>query len=154
MDAAKIEQTIRKYIPQVIHMSLATSTNERPWVCEVHFSYDDELNIYFCSSTQTRHCTDISSNPNVSGTIVTQHFLNQRVRGVYFEGQAEQLEAVGENHPGFTSYGARLGGGPSFVQAAKAEGLARLYKITVSDFYLIDGYDHQPPQKFHLPWKQ
>ena len=154
MDAAEIEQIIRKYIPQVVHMSLATSADGRPWVCEVHFSYDDELNVYFCSSMQTRHCTEISKNPQVSGTIVTQHFLNQKVRGVYFEGHAEQLEVLEPDHPGFTSYSERLGKGPSFVQAAKAEGLARLYKITVRDFYLIDGYDHQPPQKFHLPWKQ
>lgn len=154
MDAAEIEQIIRKYIPQVVHMSLATCADEKPWVCEVHFSYDDELNIYFCSSMQTRHCTEIRSNPKVSGTIVTQHFLNQKVRGVYFEGEAEQLEVIGEDHPGFMSYTKRLGGGPNFVQAARAEGSARLYKITVRDFYLVDGYDHQPPQKLHLPWKQ
>jgi uncharacterized protein YhbP (UPF0306 family) len=149
-----IERTIRKYIPQVVHMSLATCADGRPWVCEVHFSYDDALNLYFCSAMQTRHCTEIGKNPHVSGTIVTQHFLNQQVRGVYFEGVAEQLGAVGEDHPGFVSYTERLGAGPHFVQAAKAEGSARLYKIRVSDFYLVDGYDHQPPQKLHLPWNQ
>ncbi len=26
------------------------------------------------------------------------------------------------------------------------------YKITVADFYVTDGCESNPPQKFHLPW--
>jgi len=35
-----IEQKIREYLPQVIHLSLATSSENKPWVGEVHFAYD------------------------------------------------------------------------------------------------------------------
>ncbi len=41
-----IEKTIRNYLPQIVHMSLATHTDGKPWVCEVHFATDNELNIY------------------------------------------------------------------------------------------------------------
>jgi len=85
MDTEKI---IRNYLPQVIHMSLATCANNKPWVSEVHFVFDNELNFYFRSTPQRRHSEEIATNPNVAGNIVTQHFLGQKVRGVYFEGLA------------------------------------------------------------------
>lgn len=147
-----IEKTIRSYIPQIIHMSLATSADGKPWVCEVHFAADDELSIYFSSSTESRHCQDIARDPHVAGNIVTQHFLGQKTRCVSFEGMARQLDAADAAHPGYTAYARRFDKGPQMVQTAKKQGLARLYKITVSDFYLTDGYENNPPQKLHLPW--
>ncbi len=40
-----LEQIIREYIPQIVHMSLATTADSKPWVCEVHFAYDDAPNV-------------------------------------------------------------------------------------------------------------
>ena len=68
-----VEQAIRDYLPQIIHMSLGTSRDNKPWVCEVHFAFDQELNLYFRSRTNSRHCLEIKDNPNVAGNIVTQH---------------------------------------------------------------------------------
>jgi uncharacterized protein YhbP (UPF0306 family) len=92
MDNDQIENIIRQYIPQVLHMSLATVAGNKPWVCEVHFAYDDSMNLYWMSTADRRHSQEIEKNPNVSGNIITQHFLNQKPRGVYFEGQAHKLE--------------------------------------------------------------
>lgn len=147
------EKIIRQYLPQIIHMALTTSVNGKPWVCQVHFAWDNELNIYFCSSVNSRHCREIEQNPNVAGNITTQHFLNQKTRCVSFEGRAERLESIDETHPGFVAYTQRLGEGPHFVKAAKGEGAARFYKITVADFYVADGYESTPPQKLHLSWQ-
>jgi uncharacterized protein YhbP (UPF0306 family) len=148
-----VERVIREYLPQVIHMSLATSVGGKPWVCEVHFAYDNALNLYFRSSAARRHCEELRVNPHVAGNIITQHFLHQSVRGVYFEGVAQQLEDVVETHPAYLSYNARFSVGPQMVQAAQAEGGARFYKVEVSDFYVLDGYSSDPPQKYHLPWE-
>ena len=149
-----IEQAIRDYLPQIIHMSLVTCADAQPWACQVHYAVDDELNIYFCSSVQTRHCQEIELNPKVAGSITTQHFLNQKTRCVSFEGVAERIDDVDESHPGYQAYARRLDRGPQLVQVARKEGTARFYKITVTDFYVSDGYEHNPPQKFHLPWKR
>lgn len=153
MDKQQIESIIREYIPQVVHMSLGTSNNNRPWVCEVHFSYDDELNLYFRSTTDRRHCKDIAANPLVAGNIVTQHFKNQRVRGVYFEGEAEVLHEVDENHPAFKAVEARYGKA-SKIEAAAPDDIPRYYKISVKDWYLFDSYGPAPVDKYHLPWKK
>lgn len=147
-----IEQTIREYLPQVIHMSLATTAGNKPWVCEVHYAYDDELNLYFVSSVERRHSEEIRSNHHVAGNIVTQHFLNQKVRGVYFEGTAKQLEDLEEMQHAYKTYTKRYAGSPQLAQVAQAKGNARFYKVTVSDFYVLDGYVSDPPQKFHLSW--
>src|SRR2546430_7154060 len=96
-----IEKTIREYLPQIIHMSLSTCADNKPWICEVHFAYDDELNLYFASNKNSRHATEIRANLQVAGNIVTQHFLNQKARCVSFEGIAEQIEDIDENHPAY-----------------------------------------------------
>jgi uncharacterized protein YhbP (UPF0306 family) len=148
-----VEKAIREYLPQIAHMSLATVKDSKPWVCEVHYAFDDDLHLYFCSSLSTRHSEELRNNPHVAGNMVTQHFLHQKVRGVYFEGSAEQLENVDESHPAYQAYNQRYSVGPQVVQATSAEGKARFYKITVTDFYVFDGYVTNPPEKFHLSWK-
>jgi uncharacterized protein YhbP (UPF0306 family) len=151
MNEQEVEKIIREYIPQVVHMSLATSVQDKPWVCEVHFAYDDELNLYFRSDSTRRHCQELEENPNVAGNIVTQHFKNQRVRGVYFEGKAQRLDQVDESHPAYKATADRYGAA-STIQATEAEEGPRYYKITVTDWYLFDSYK-DPAQKYHLQWK-
>jgi uncharacterized protein YhbP (UPF0306 family) len=145
------EKIIREYIPQVIHMSLATSATNRPWVCEVHFAYDDALNLYFVSSKDRRHSKEIEANPYVAGNVVTQHHKNQKVRGVYFEGMAERLEDVGKNHPGFQAYTARLGGDGGMLKVIAKDGEAAMYKISVENYYVFDSYDGDRG-KLQLAW--
>jgi uncharacterized protein YhbP (UPF0306 family) len=147
-----VEQTIRAYITQIIHMSLATTADGKPWVCEVRFMYDDDLNLYLRTMPSSRHGEEIAANPQVAGNIVTQHFLDQPLRGVYYEGRAELLRGVDERHPAYQAYCHRFGDDLSVLQQAEGNG-PKFYKITVSDWYLFDSYVSKPPQKYHLPWK-
>ena len=71
MEPQQIEQTIREYIDQIVHMSLATSANNQPWVCEVHFAVDDELNIYFRSIKSAA----ITAHRLICTSIVSLHFV-------------------------------------------------------------------------------
>jgi len=154
MENTEIEHIIREYIDQVVHMSLGTCADGKPWVCEVHFAVDDELNIYFRSVTSSRHCQEIAQNPNVAGNIVTQHFKNQRIRGVYYEGTAEVLTDLTQDHPGVQATAKRFGE-KSAIQAVKPEDdKPHYYKITVKNWYLFDSYGPAPVGKYQLPWKQ
>ncbi len=148
-----IEQAIRSYLPEVIHMSLATCANNKPWVCEVHYVYDDELNFYFRSTSQRRHSTEIESNPQVAGNIVVQHMLEQKVRGVYFEGTAELLLNVDEEHEAYKLYCERFGTNKEILEEAKQETGHQFYKITVDTFYLFDSRESSPSKKYELRWK-
>lgn len=145
-----IEKIIREYLPEIIHMSLATSADNKPWVCEVHFAYDDDLNLYFFSTTDRRHCEELRNNKFVAGNIVKQHAMGEKPCGVYFEGEAEQLEGVDESHIAYKTYSERY---PNFSHWANLGDGGRLYKISVNDYYVFDVTGKvQPPGKHHLPW--
>lgn len=149
-----IEKLIREYIPNVIHMSLATSAGDKPWVCEVHYSYDQDLNLYFRSLESRRHSKEIAQNSTVAGNIVEPHGLTDKPRGVYFEGRANLLENVDENHLAFTTYKTRLNTGPDILEEAKQPDGHKFYKVTVTDFYVFDSRESKPSQKYHLAWNK
>ncbi|HEV7454264.1 MAG TPA: pyridoxamine 5'-phosphate oxidase family protein [Candidatus Saccharimonadales bacterium] len=147
-----VEKIIKDYLQNVLHMSLGTCVDNKPWVCEVHFVYDDGLNLYWRSKTARRHSQEIAVNPHVAGNIVTQHAKGVAPRGVYFEGIAEQLENVDENHPAYIEYCKRIGTGPEILEdACNPEG-HQFYKVTVSDFYLFDARESKPSNKYHVAW--
>lgn len=148
-----IEQIIRDYIPNVIHMSLATCADGRPWICEVHFAYDEELNIYFRSKPSRRHSQEIATNPRVAGNIVEQHGKNDEPRGVYFEGRAEVLQNVDEKHPAYIATKDRFDKDTKIIEDSLQEDGRKFYRITVDDFYLFDARESTPAQKYHLKWR-
>ena len=147
-----IEQKIREYLKGVVHLSLATSKDNHPWVCEVHFACDEELNIYFRSKPERRHSIEISQNPCVAGNIVEQHDLNQKPRGVYFEGTAEKLIDVDETHPAYIAISQRLGKDPEIIEEARTEKGHKFYKISVKKFALFDSRESTPSQKYEMDW--
>jgi uncharacterized protein YhbP (UPF0306 family) len=151
MKPTEIEAIIREYIEQVVHMSLATVKDNKPWVCEVHFSYDDELNLYFTSSKNSRHAQELLANPYVAGNIVTQHFKNQKVRCVEFEGKAEMLAGAEAETTAYKAYVARYGESEGLLNEIRKDGDVRSFKITVQDFFLFDSYGNERG-KHHLPW--
>lgn len=151
MNKQELEQTIREYIPQIIHMSLATVKDNRPWVCEVHFSYDDALNLYFASSIKTRHAQELMENPYVSGNIVTQHHKNQKVRCVDFEGTAQALTSEEAENSAFVAYVNRYGKSEGLLNEIRKDGDFKFFKINVENFYMFDSYG-ESRDKHTLPW--
>lgn len=152
MNQSEIEAIIREYIPQIIHMSLATVAENKPWVCEVHFSYDDALNLYFSSSKNSRHAQELIKNPHVAGNIVTQHYKNQKVRCVEFEGKAEMLSGADAEQTAYQAYVHRYGASEGLLNEIRKDGDVRFFRIAVSDFYLFDSYG-EARGKHHLSWK-
>lgn len=148
-----VEQTIREYLPQTFHMSLGTSRDNKPWVCEVHFAFDDDLNLYWRSTPDRRHSQEIADNPNVAGNIVVQHPLDLAPRGVYFEGKAKLLGEGAELDAAFKALSERNGTTQEKLDEALADPTAhQFYKVAVDTFYLFDGRESSPGQKYELPW--
>lgn len=156
MDDRAVEQVIWQYLPQVIHMSVATAVDNKPYACELHYAYDDELNLYWVSEKSARHSENVHANPLVSGTIVVQHFNDQMPRGVAFEGKAEVLEGLTAEDLPFKTYLQRFPSRAPFVEKgyqSDEPNARRIYKVTVTDFYLIDGITTGRLEKHHLAWK-
>lgn len=132
-------------------MSLATVKDNKPWVCEVHFSYDDDLNFYFASSSDSRHAQELIANPHVAGNIVTQHHKNQKVRCVDFEGTATMLDSDEAEKAAYPAFVARNGESEGLLNEIRKDGNVRFFKINVESFYLFDSYD-EGRGKHELAW--
>lgn len=146
-----VEKAIREYIDKSVHLSLGTSTLDgKPWVCEVHFAYDNNLNIYFVSKLTTRHCKEITANPNVAGNIVKQHPLEESPHGVYFEGTAEAIEPSEQQ---LEIYCSRLSRNKEELteQLEETDG-RRMYKITITNWAIFGKFGLDANQKHELAW--
>lgn len=147
-----IEQVIREYLPNVVHMSLATTKDNQPWVCEVHFAYDDELNIYFRSLPSRRHSQEIAENAHVAGNIVRQHKLGEYPLGVYFEGSAQMLPAGNDQTRAVTLLKERLQIPVDILEESNDPANAQFYKVTVGSWYVFGKLDGKSGQKYKLEW--
>lgn len=149
-----IEQIVRENITKTLHMSLATCVNNKPWVCELHFAYDNNLNLYFRSKESRRHSQEIAYNSLVAGNIVKQHALEDEVVGLYFEGVAEVLQNVDEDHPAYKSISEKLGMDESIISDAYSDSGHKFYKITVKNWYAFGRFGAENGQKLSLEWNK
>lgn len=149
-----VEKIVRENIGATVHLSLATSSENKPWVCEVHFAYDDDLNLYFRSKESRRHSQEIAANPFVAGNIVKQFGLGEPVVGIYFEGTAELLKDVSVESPAFLAL-QKLGLKEEALSEAEndADG-HRFYKITVKNWFTFGRFGAEHGQKLTLEWNK
>lgn len=147
-----VEKVVREYIGKSLHMSLATSANNKPWVCEVHFVYDDNLNLYWRSKSDRRHSKEIAENPNVAGNIVKQHSLEEYPHAIYFEGVAE-LVTDELKHPEIAElFIERQIGDSSIIEDAKKSDGHKFYKVTVANWCAFGKFGGDKGQKYTLEW--
>jgi uncharacterized protein YhbP (UPF0306 family) len=149
-----VEPIIREYIVKTVHMSLATASEGKPWVCEVHFAYDDDLNLYWRSLKSRRHSQEIAENPHVAGNIVDKHEVGQPVVGIYFEGIAELLEPGEAQNTAFeVMYNRGVAPDNAIEDAAQADG-HKFYKVTVKNWYTFGRFGQPNGEKYKLEWNK
>ena len=147
-----VEKIVREYIDKTIHMSLATSKVNKPWVCEVHFVYDKDLNLYFRSIAPRRHSQEISANPSVAGNIVKQHGLGEYPHAIYFEGKAKPITSAQDREKIFPLFQERFGVGQSVLDESAQPDGHHFYKITVENWYCFGKFGGEKGQKTKLEW--
>lgn len=148
-----VEKIVREYIHKTIHMSLATVSDNKPWVCEVHFAYDDDLNIYWRSKDSTRHSKELRLNPSVAGNIVRQHEPNEYPHAIYFEGVAAIITDLGEQERVALLFVEQQGVEEKAIieDAQESEG-HKFYKVTVKNWYAFGKFGKDSGQKYKLQW--
>jgi uncharacterized protein YhbP (UPF0306 family) len=149
-----VETIVRENLDKTVHMSLATVHGDAPWVCEVHFAYDSQLNLYFRSLATRRHSQEIAGNAKVAGSIIDKYELDgsDPVLGIYFEGNARLLGPGDEQDQAAQCLIDRLHTTSDIIsEAAQADG-HQFYKITVANWYVFGRFGDQPSQKYKLAW--
>ena len=86
-----VKDLIKKVLKKGYLISLATTDDGGPWVSDLIYIYDDNLNIYWMSDPDVRHSKAILNNSEVAGSITANHFGEDNL-GVQIEGIAEKIE--------------------------------------------------------------
>jgi uncharacterized protein YhbP (UPF0306 family) len=147
-----IEKIVREYIEISIHMSLGTSIDNKPWVSEVHFVYDENLNLYWRSKVDRRHSLEIAENPNVAGNMVKQHKLDEYPHAIYFEGVASLVTDTDTHKKIYPLFHKRLGAEESIINEAFTSEGHKFYMIKVENWYAFGKFGKDSGQKFKLEW--
>jgi uncharacterized protein YhbP (UPF0306 family) len=133
----EIPELIKKYLQEPKVMQLATVSGEQPWICTVHFAFDEALNFYWISSQESRHSKELAENSKAAVTIPVK-FPEHPVVCVAAEGKAQVLEgkSLKEN---LIFYERRLPLSDEFKNKLLAgEGNHKLYRIQPILFVLFD----------------
>lgn len=73
-------------------MTLGTSLKDKPWLATVLYAFDGNLRIFFYSNENTRHCVNISKNPNVSVVINhTWRYPDGKEKAIQLAGRASKV---------------------------------------------------------------
>jgi uncharacterized protein YhbP (UPF0306 family) len=134
------EALIRQYVEQARIMQLATSANDQPWACTIHYYSDKDLNIYWVSTLEREHSKNIAQNPKVSAAILVHEDTpdEQYVIGMSLEGE---VELIGEQVPEEIgqSYIQKLGRPPTLLRdIASGKNPHKFYRLKPSRIVLFD----------------
>lgn len=154
----KLEKLIREYLSKGALMQVSTTRDNQPWVCNVWYSYDKDLNLYFISGNYRRHSEEIRDNEKVACAIVHPIYeeagAEQPNRGITLEGRAEELNIL-KSGKAFDNFMKRWPKATKYVtkkDLLKNLTKTRFYKVTPETIVLFDeeNYPDDPRQVLHL----
>lgn len=147
-----VRKLITEYLEQAYFMQVATVKDNQPWACTVHLASDDQLNLYWVSMQNTRHSQELRAHSKVAGTVVLPQAHDAPVRGLQFEGIAEELDGEAAR-AALAIYDKRYKIGAEWiVNMLAGKGEHRCYRIKPSMFVLFDqvNFPDDPRQEYRL----
>jgi hypothetical protein len=82
-------EIVRSIVRENTYLTLSTTNGDRPWCAPVQYVADEDLTLYFVSLPESRHMSDIKTNPSVAVTIFDSQQPPFTSRGVQIEGTAD-----------------------------------------------------------------
>jgi uncharacterized protein YhbP (UPF0306 family) len=151
---SQLRDVVKQYAQSINIMQLATSVNDQPWACTVHYYSDEDLNFYWVSTLVRKHSQDIAQNPKVAAAIlVHENTVEERyVIGISIEGKSELIgenvaTQIGQN------YIQKLGRDQSLLSdIATGKNPHKFYKLTPTKIVLFDSknFPENPRQEMVL----
>lgn len=89
-----IKNSLKVFIKKSQIVTLATSEKNKPWICNVFYITDKDLNLYFLSGKKTIHGQHIEKNFNVAVSIYDHKSNFDGVHGVQMTGIVKELGFV------------------------------------------------------------
>jgi uncharacterized protein YhbP (UPF0306 family) len=139
------EELIKQYVEQAKLMQLATSLNNQPWACTVHYYSDKDLNFYWISTLEREHSQAIAQNPKVAAAILVHENTPEEryVIGISIEGEAELIGEQIAVEIG-NSYVEKIGREPSLLSdIALGKNPHKFYRLKPTKIVLFDTKNFQ-----------
>ncbi len=139
----EVKDLVKKYLPTVNIMQLATSKNDQPWACTVHFYSDEDCNLYWLSSENRRHSREVKDNDKVAAAIVVHENTPEEnyVIGISVEGVAEFLDS-NISDKDWRGVVKKLGHRQELIQEIRdGKNKHKFYRIKPTNIVLFDNKD-------------
>ncbi len=136
MEKNKLEETILQYMETHHTLSLATEKDGIPHAATVFF-INIGFDLYFFSSSTSRHGDNFSQNPVVSATINEDYSEWRDIKGIQMEGVVENIGGILKNPRISKEYVKKFPGVADFLLSPKKLGEAIAKKVVGVDFYRL-----------------
>lgn len=149
-----LKKLISNHLEKPRVMQLATSVNNQPWMCNVHFYADENFNFYWISTIARRHSQEIEQNKNVAVAILIHEDTpdEQYVIGISAEGNAELIDEEEAKRIG-NNYIEKLDKVPALLDDILAgKNPHQFYRMKPSNIVLFDtkNFPDNPRQEMKL----
>ena len=105
----ELKRQILSYMQSHNTMTLATSAGDVPWAATVFYASDD-LQLYFFSAPDSRHCQNLAANARVAVTIQEDYHDWRQIKGIQLEGGVTLVDGVLEKAKAMAVYARKYPG--------------------------------------------
>jgi uncharacterized protein YhbP (UPF0306 family) len=97
MDTHELKKLVLEILKSGHLISIASSDTGGLWVCDVIYTYDEDLNLYWISRAESRHSKAYVANPQAAGSITTVEKPEGKGKGIQIEGTVALLAQIPED---------------------------------------------------------
>ena len=105
----ELKQQILNYLQTHNTMTLATCAGDTPWAATVFYA-SEELQLYFFSVPDSRHCQNLAANPRVAVTIQEDYKDWREIKGIQLEGTVALVDSLTEKAKAMAVYARKYPG--------------------------------------------
>jgi uncharacterized protein YhbP (UPF0306 family) len=141
--AEELKRQILDYLQGHNTMTLATCADNVPWAATVFYA-SEELNLYFFSTPDSRHCTNLAANAKVALTVQEDYRDWREIKGVQLEGEVALVDSVLEKAKALAVYARKypdvikLFTDPTSGVLHRAFQKVKFYRVTPERVFFID----------------
>ena len=142
----ELKQQILSYMESHNTMTLGTCHEEIPWAATVFYA-SDGLRLYFFSAPDSRHCQNLTANPQVAVTIQEDYQDWRKIKGIQLEGKVVLVDSLIEKGKAMTVYARKY---PDIIKLFTDPASGIFYKA----FLKVKFYCVVPEQVFYIDNEQ
>ncbi|MGH7773690.1 MAG: pyridoxamine 5'-phosphate oxidase family protein [Candidatus Binatia bacterium] len=99
----ELRRQILNYMEGHNTMTLGTCSGDIPWAATVFYA-SDGLRLYFFSAPDSRHCQNLTANPQVAVTIQEDYRDWRKIKGIQLEGKVVTVDSLIEKGKAMAVY--------------------------------------------------